>query len=111
MELGELTAPQLESKRRHFSSSKNRYGHGRTGRTVAAGPGVILVHSYMAQLIADDVGCISARNPITLENTPRPHTPIRQMFLRKIYTVVCECVRRMYSVHGMILPSADIGMA
>ena len=29
---------KLESKRRHFFSLKNRYGHSRTGRTFAAGP-------------------------------------------------------------------------
>ena len=29
---------QLESKRRHFFSLKSWYGHGRTGRTIAAGP-------------------------------------------------------------------------
>ena len=39
---------KLESKRRHFSSSKNRYGHGRTGRTVAAGP--VMNYSSLGQL-------------------------------------------------------------
>ena len=29
---------KLESKRRHISPLKIRYGHGRTGRTFAAGP-------------------------------------------------------------------------
>ena len=29
---------KLESKRRHFFPLQNRYGHGRTGRTIAAGP-------------------------------------------------------------------------
>ena len=33
-----LCTRKLESKRRHFFSLKNRYGHGRTGRTIAAGP-------------------------------------------------------------------------
>ena len=31
---------KLESKRRRFPPLQNRYGHGRTGRTIAAGPGV-----------------------------------------------------------------------
>ena len=29
---------KLESKRRRFPPLQNRYGHGRTGRTIAAGP-------------------------------------------------------------------------
>ena len=32
---------QLESKRRHFFSLKSWYGHGRTGRTIAAGPDTV----------------------------------------------------------------------
>ena len=33
-----LRTHKLESKRRHFFSLKNQYGHGRTSRTIAAGP-------------------------------------------------------------------------
>ena len=32
---------KLESKRRHFFSLKNRYGLGRTGRTIATGPDLL----------------------------------------------------------------------
>ena len=32
---------KLESKRLHFFSLKNQYSHGRTGLTIAAGPGLL----------------------------------------------------------------------
>ena len=40
---------KLESKRRHFFSLKNRYGHGRTGRTFAAGPAPSVAYSTESQ--------------------------------------------------------------
>ena len=39
-----LRTHKLEPKRRHFFSLKNRYGHGRTGRTSATGPVYIAIN-------------------------------------------------------------------
>ena len=37
---------KLESKRRHFFSLKNWYGHGRTGCTIAVGPAHMHTHTH-----------------------------------------------------------------
>ena len=42
---------KLESQRRHFFSLKNRYGHGRTGRTFAAGPAHEKIYEFMVMAL------------------------------------------------------------
>ena len=58
-------AHRLESKRRHFFALKNRYGHGRTGRIIAAGPVyetiqtcLRLFYQYMLAIIQE---CLSTK--------------------------------------------------